>query len=87
MEEHIQDATSHQHPNNVRVNVGRRNLGIVQKLLEERWERKTKHCVELLLTKINGILGCLSRWMSDLHLLIEWRHHSKCRSARGIPAH
>ena len=58
MEEHIKDATSHQHPNNVRVNVGKRNLGVMQELLEERRERKAEPHVELLLTKKNGTLSC-----------------------------
>ena len=58
MEEHIKDATSHQHPNNVRVNVGKRNLGVMQELLEERQERKAEPHVELLLTKKNGTLSC-----------------------------
>ena len=30
MEEHVQDAASHQHLDNVRMNVGSRNLGVVQ---------------------------------------------------------
>ena len=36
MEEHVQDVASHQHPNNVRMNVGWRDLGVMQELLEER---------------------------------------------------
>ena len=66
MEEHIKDATSHQHPNNVRVNVGKRNLGVMQELLEERRERKAEPQVELLLTKKNGTLSCFlsGRWIS-----------------------
>ena len=51
MEEHIQDATSHQHPDDVRVDVGWKNLGVMQELLEERWERKVEPRVELLLAK------------------------------------
>ena len=58
MEEHIQDATSHQHPDDVRVDVGWKNLGVMQELLEERRERKAEPHVELLLTKKNGTLSC-----------------------------
>ena len=68
MEEHIQDATSHQHPDDVRVNVGRRNLGVMQELLEERLERKAEPHVELLLTKKDGTLSCfLSRHWISIH--------------------
>ena len=35
MEEHVQDTAPHQHPNNIQVNEGRRNLSIMKKLLEE----------------------------------------------------
>ena len=59
MEEHIQDATSHQHPDDVRVDVGWKNLGVMQELLEERRERKAEPRVELLLAKKNGTLSCL----------------------------
>ena len=51
MEEHIQDAATHQHPDDVRVDVGWRNLGVVQELFEERWKRKMEPCVELFLAK------------------------------------
>lgn len=35
MEEHIQDVAAHQHPNNVGMNIGRRDFGIMNELLEE----------------------------------------------------
>ena len=56
MKEHVQDAASHQHPDNVRMNLGSRNLGVVQKLLEKKRERKTEPHVELLLTKEDGTM-------------------------------
>ena len=51
MEEHIQDAATHQHPDDVRVDVGWRNLGVVQELLEEILERKEEPHVELFILK------------------------------------
>ena len=59
MEEHVQDVTSHQHSNNVRMDVGWRDLGIMQELFEERWERKAERHVELLLTKEDGTMSYL----------------------------
>ena len=66
MEEHIQDATSHQHLDDVKVNVDRRNLDVMQELLEERRERKVEPCVELLIAKKDGTLSCFlsGRWIS-----------------------
>ena len=66
MEEHIQDATSHQHSDEVRMDVGKRNLGAMQELLEKRRERKAEPHVELLLAKKDGTLSCLlsGRWIS-----------------------
>ena len=51
MEEHVQNVASHQQSDNVRMNVGKKNLGVVQELLENRRESKTEPRVELLLTK------------------------------------
>ena len=59
MEKHVQDATSHQCLDDVRVDIGWRNLGVVQELLEERRKRKTEPRVELLLSKEDCTLGCL----------------------------
>ena len=56
MEKHVQDVASHQHSDNVRMNVGSRNLGVVQELLEKRRERKAEPRVELLLTKEDGTM-------------------------------
>ena len=42
---------SHHHPDNVRVDVGWRDLGVMQKLLEERRARKVAPRIELLLAK------------------------------------
>lgn len=51
IEEHIQDVASHQHLDDVRVDKDQRDLGVVQELLKERWEKKAESRVELLLTK------------------------------------
>ena len=56
MEKHVQDVASYQHPDNVRMNVGNRNLGVVQELLEKRRERKVESRFELLLTKEDGTM-------------------------------
>ena len=35
MKKHVQDAASHQHPNNIQVNERERNFGIVKELFEK----------------------------------------------------
>ena len=35
MEKHVEDAAPHQHPDNIQVNEGRRDLSKVNKMLEE----------------------------------------------------
>ena len=87
MEEHIQDVASHQHPDDVDVNEGGRNLSIVQELFEDKQERKAEPRVKLLIAKEDTPPGLPSQWTSDLHPLGEQRCHSKCRSAHGTPAH
>ena len=59
MEEHIQDVASHQHPNDVGLNEGGRNLSIVQELFEERREMKAEPRVKLLLAEEDTPLGFL----------------------------
>lgn len=59
MEEHVQDAAPHQHHNDVRVDIGQRDLGVVQELLENERKRKTKSRVKLLLAKKNGVVPSL----------------------------
>lgn len=56
MKEHIQDATSYQHPNNVGMDVGWRNLGVMKKLFEKIRKGKMESCIELLIGKINGMV-------------------------------
>lgn len=48
MEKYVQDDAPHQHPNDIGMNVGRRNLGIMKELLEKGWKGKMKPRVELL---------------------------------------
>ena len=59
MVEHIQDDATYQHLDDVRVDVGWRNLGVVQELFEERRKRKMEPRVELFLAKEDRTLGCL----------------------------
>lgn len=59
MEEHIQDDAPHQHPNNIGMNEGWGNLGVVEKLLKNGWKRKTEPSVELLLGEVHGIVFSL----------------------------
>ena len=59
MEEHIQDATPHQHPNDVGMDIGWRNLGIMKELFEKRLKGKTEPRVELLIGKINDVVSDL----------------------------
>ena len=59
MEEHIQDDATYKHLDDVRVDVGWRNLGVVQELFKERRKRKMEPCVELFLAKEDCTLGCL----------------------------
>ena len=56
MEKHIQEVTPHQHPNDIGMNVGRRDLGVIKELLEKRRNGKMKPCIELLLGKINDVV-------------------------------
>lgn len=56
MEKHIQDATPHQHPNNIGMNEGWGNLGVVEELLEKRRKGKVEPCIELLLGEVHGIM-------------------------------
>lgn len=57
MKEHIQDATSYQHLNNVGMDVGWRNLGVMKELFEKIRKGKMEPCIELLLGKINGMVS------------------------------
>lgn len=41
-------------PNNIWVKEGRRDLGEMEKLFEEKKQRKTEPCIELLLAKMPG---------------------------------
>ena len=59
VEEHIQDATPHQHPNDVGMDISWRNLGIMKELFEKRRKEKAEPRVELLIGKINDIVSYL----------------------------
>ena len=56
VEQHIQNATPHQHPDYIGMDISRRNLSEVKKLFEERRKRKPKPRIELLLRKVNSFV-------------------------------
>ena len=56
VEQHVQNAAPHQHPDYVGMDVGRRDLGEVKKLFEERREKEPKPRVELLLREIDSVV-------------------------------
>ena len=66
MEKHVQNAAFNQHPDDVRMDVGWRDLVVMQELLEEIRERKVEPHVKLLIAKEDGIMSCLlgGRWIS-----------------------
>lgn len=54
--EHIQDITLHRHLDNIWVKEGWRDLGGMEKLLEQRRQSETEPCIELLFTKVGSIM-------------------------------
>lgn len=57
MEEHIQDTAPHQHPNNIGINKGWGDLGVVKELLEKGQMGKAKLRVELLLGGVHSVVS------------------------------
>ena len=57
IEQHIQNATPRQYQDYVGMDVSQRNLSEVKKLFEEGRKRKPEPRIELLLSKINSIVG------------------------------
>lgn len=54
---HIQDAASHQYPDNIWMKEDWRDLGEVQKLHEEREKRETEPRIKLFLAEIRSVVG------------------------------
>ena len=70
IEQHIQNAAPHQHPNYIGMDVSQRNLSEVKKLFEERRKRKPEPRIELLLSKVNSVVGSfLNRHNLPVHKL------------------
>ena len=53
--QHIYDAASHQHPDDVGMNEGRWNLGEMEKFLEQRRQREPEPRIELFLCEDDDI--------------------------------
>ena len=56
VKQHVQNAAPHQHSDYVGMDVGRRDMGEVKKLFEQRREREPEPRVELLLGEIDSIV-------------------------------
>ena len=56
VEHHIQDAAPHQHPHDIGMDVGWRNLSVMEEFFEKGRKRKTEPRIELLLGEINGVV-------------------------------
>lgn len=54
--EHIQDITLYRHLDNIWVKEGWRDLGGMEKLLEQRRQSETEPYIELLFTKVGSIM-------------------------------
>ena len=80
VEQHVQNAAPHQHPDYVGMDVGRRDLGEVKKLFEERQEREPEPHVELLLREIDSIVR---RFLDGYDLSV---HKLKGNVVRNIEA-
>ena len=59
--QHIYDAASHQHPDDVGMNEDGWNLGEVEELLEQRRQREPEPRVELFLREDDGFFFCFLR--------------------------
>ena len=59
MVKHVQDATSHQDPDDIEIKEGWRDLGEIDELFEKRGQRKMKPRIKLLLSKIGSFVGLL----------------------------
>ena len=56
VEQHIQNVVPHQHPHDIRMDVGWRNLSAMEELFENGRKRKTEPRIELLLGEIDGVV-------------------------------
>ena len=59
--QHVYDAASHQHPDDVGMNEGGWNLGEMEEFLEQRRQRQPEPRVELFLCEDDGIFFSLLR--------------------------
>ena len=59
VEERNQDAAPYQHPNNIGMNEGWRDLGVMKELLEKGRKGKAEPRIELLLGEVHGIVSNL----------------------------
>lgn len=58
---HVQDATSHQHPDGIGIKEGQRSLSEMEELLKKRRQRKAEPCIKLLIVEVGSIVGLLFR--------------------------
>ena len=61
LEEHVQNTTPHQHPDNVRMKKNWRDLCEMKELLEERRDRKAKPNNKLFIGKIHYVARKVNR--------------------------
>ena len=72
IKQHAQDAAPHQHPDHVRMDVSRGNLGEMNELFEQRREGEPEPNIELLLGEENrAVLRFLSCHSLSVHKLNE----------------
>ena len=68
VEQHAQNAASHEHLDHIGMDVGWGDLGEVEKFFEKRWEREPEPSIELLLGKADSVLlSFLSRHGLSVH--------------------
>lgn len=97
MEKHVQDAAPHQHPDNIRVNEGWRDLSEVKKLIEEwkygeakpdiklleEWrQRETEPDIKLLLGEVNGVVRLL---LSRCKVTIYKKYENVVQNVKMLP--
>ena len=56
VEQDIQDAAPYQHPHDIGMDIGWRNLSVMEEFFEKGQKRKTEPRIELLLGEINGVV-------------------------------
>ena len=54
VEQHIPDTAPHQHSHDIGMDIGWRNLSVMEEFFEKGWKRKTEPRIELLIGEING---------------------------------